>query len=53
MEDIVSVTVYKHISSLTGDTHKKEEDIFDPKRVTTSPSEENKFKIIKNLKYFR
>lgn len=38
MESIISVTVYKHISSLTGEKQNKEEDIFDPERVTSTPS---------------
>jgi hypothetical protein len=39
MEDIVSVTVYKNISSLIGgEKRNTEEDIFDPKQVTSSPS---------------
>nr|CAD2189357.1 unnamed protein product [Meloidogyne enterolobii] len=37
MESIISVTVYKHISSLTGEKQNKEEDIFDPERVTSTP----------------
>uniref|UniRef100_A0A1I8B689 LysM domain-containing protein n=1 Tax=Meloidogyne hapla TaxID=6305 RepID=A0A1I8B689_MELHA len=37
MENIISVTVYKHISSLTGEKQNKEEDIFDPERVTSTP----------------
>lgn len=38
MENIISVTVYKHISSLTGEKLNKEEDIFDPERVASTPS---------------
>jgi hypothetical protein len=38
MENIISVTVYKHISSLIGEKLNKEEDIFDPERVTSTPS---------------
>ncbi|KAF7638749.1 TLDc domain-containing protein [Meloidogyne graminicola] len=37
MENIISVTVYKHISSLTGEKLNKEEDIFDPERVASTP----------------
>lgn len=38
MEDIVSVTVYRDISSLTGEKRNKDDDIFDPNCVIGSPS---------------
>uniref|UniRef100_A0A914HE69 LysM domain-containing protein n=1 Tax=Globodera rostochiensis TaxID=31243 RepID=A0A914HE69_GLORO len=41
MEDIVSVTVYKNISSLTGEQPNKAKDIFDPKNVMRATQIEN------------
>uniref|UniRef100_A0A183CBT0 Oxidation resistance protein 1 n=1 Tax=Globodera pallida TaxID=36090 RepID=A0A183CBT0_GLOPA len=41
MEDIVSVTVYQNISSLTGEQPNKAKDIFDPKNVMGATQKES------------